>query len=294
MDLEFALNDASFVPSTIASELHAEFARGFQSIFSQDHIVSILNIDSFFMQDSDGVSYFDHIITHLPRDDKEQLLYALGRCPLGWSSDSSWPGHNDIEATVYGLKSAGAAMAVHRGAGLAGIATSDELRSRKLAVQVSELDKEADRIKERSVDLEHWHDPSTASDFHLRIIGQLRGQIRSARELWRLKSVVFPRLRFINQCQNQLSGLEHEAFIQVINRLTELNEAATEWPDTAPSPTWGSRVTPEYENRRRLCYFTDNEGETHLYDLHARYTPGAGRIHIRLLRRERMMGLLHE
>jgi hypothetical protein len=50
---------------------------------------------------------------------------------------------------------------------------------------------------------------------------------------------------------------------------------------------WRSRVTPESETRRHLCKFADFDGESRIFDLHGRFTPGEGRIYFRLVPQER-------
>ena len=73
------------------------------------------------------------------------------------------------------------------------------------------------------------------------------------------------------------------ALSQVADKLRQLEDAVSTWnPETAPFPDWPTHVTPESERRKRLCWFVDGDGEVHCYDLHARFTPGAGRIHFRL------------
>ncbi|WP_346174857.1 hypothetical protein [Streptomyces cuspidosporus] len=42
-----------------------------------------------------------------------------------------------------------------------------------------------------------------------------------------------------------------------------------------------------------MCRFTDLDGETSTFDLHARFTTGAGRIHFRLVPEERTIRLAH-
>ncbi|GAA2341825.1 hypothetical protein GCM10010246_28760 [Streptomyces cuspidosporus] len=42
-----------------------------------------------------------------------------------------------------------------------------------------------------------------------------------------------------------------------------------------------------------VCRFTDLDGETSTFDLHARFTTGAGRIHFRLVPEERTIRLAH-
>jgi hypothetical protein len=52
-------------------------------------------------------------------------------------------------------------------------------------------------------------------------------------------------------------------------------------------------VTPEAEQRKRLCMFVDLDGIERLFDWHARFTPGAGRIHLRLVPEEGKARIAH-
>ncbi|MFB9178278.1 hypothetical protein ACFFX1_09090 [Dactylosporangium sucinum] len=66
-------------------------------------------------------------------------------------------------------------------------------------------------------------------------------------------------------------------------RLAELQVAASAWDtQAAPAPEWLSRVTSESQTRLKLCTFDDDEGVARIYDMHARFTPGAGRVHFRM------------
>jgi hypothetical protein len=69
----------------------------------------------------------------------------------------------------------------------------------------------------------------------------------------------------------------------VAERLAELERAVAEWdPARRAEPEYRSLVTPEHQTRKWLCWFVDLDGASRLFDLHARFTPGAGRLHFRL------------
>ncbi|MEU3217046.1 hypothetical protein [Streptomyces sp. NPDC006971] len=57
-------------------------------------------------------------------------------------------------------------------------------------------------------------------------------------------------------------------------------------------PEWQSKVTPEGETRKRVCRFAD-DGEQETFHLHARFTPGAGRIHFRTIGEEGKIRIAH-
>jgi hypothetical protein len=46
---------------------------------------------------------------------------------------------------------------------------------------------------------------------------------------------------------------------------------------------WKTKVTGESETRKSLCEFLDLDGAISIFELHARFTPGPGRIHFRLI-----------
>lgn len=108
-------------------------------------------------------------------------------------------------------------------------------------------------------------------------------------DLWADRAALYPHVAFLPHVKSQLCSMSagSAAFHQVADRLAELEAATSAWvPGDAPAPTWKSHVTPEGEQRKRLCWFVDLDGEERCFDLHARFTPGAGRIHFRLAPRQ--------
>jgi hypothetical protein len=104
-------------------------------------------------------------------------------------------------------------------------------------------------------------------------------------DVWEDRVGLYPHLRFLSRVEDQMRGLPSgsDALRQVAIRLRELDEATAEWdPAGSAFPDWRSHVTPEGEQRKQLCVFRDLDGEDRCFDLHARFTPGAGRIHFRL------------
>lgn len=70
------------------------------------------------------------------------------------------------------------------------------------------------------------------------------------------------------------------------SRLRELDDAVAAWDTKVMrEPEWKSKVTPESEssNNEGRSGFEDLDGRPRLFDLHARFTPGPGRIHMRLI-----------
>ncbi|MEU3894761.1 hypothetical protein [Streptomyces sp. NPDC045251] len=119
-------------------------------------------------------------------------------------------------------------------------------------------------------------------------------EVTAGRHIWERRADLYPHLDFLPRTQGQLTGLGPHWVVPVRRCLERLEDAVAAWdPAAAPEPDWQTRVTPEAETRKRVCWFTDPDGEDHCYDLHARFTPGRGRIHFRLLPDQRAVRLAH-
>lgn len=121
-------------------------------------------------------------------------------------------------------------------------------------------------------------------------VSQLETQIRelalpdpfTGADLWGDKSSLYPNLGFLPRVESQFArlGVGGSTVRTIHELLCEIDQACAVWKSTdAASPTWPSKVTPEAERRKRLCTFIDITGERRCFDLHARFTPGHGRIH---------------
>ncbi len=107
----------------------------------------------------------------------------------------------------------------------------------------------------------------------------------SGMDLWIQRDVLFPGIGFLPRVEDDLAALASgaPALRQVRLRLRQLAHAARDWHrDGGAAPEWLSPVTPEGVQRQRLCMFRDLDGESRCFDLHARFTPRHGRIHMRL------------
>ncbi|AXX28290.1 hypothetical protein KCV87_15705 [Actinosynnema pretiosum subsp. pretiosum] len=111
--------------------------------------------------------------------------------------------------------------------------------------------------------------------------------------LWGARADHFPALRFLPAVETHFRDLTPNWVVPVRERLAELQDSAAGWPAGEPFPEWQSLVTPEGEQRKRLCYFVDVDGVKYLFDLHARFTPGVGRIHFRVSAEERKLIVAH-
>ncbi|SFC30603.1 hypothetical protein [Collimonas sp. OK412] len=103
---------------------------------------------------------------------------------------------------------------------------------------------------------------------------------------WRTKEVVYPLLKFGLDVEENIATQGGHGFETIVMRLAELNESAADWKKLGgPAPPWRSVVTPEsttvMNNAKLRSYrnFRDAEGNSRLYEWHARF--GGGRIHLR-------------
>ncbi|MFI5839005.1 hypothetical protein ACIA8K_04720 [Catenuloplanes sp. NPDC051500] len=107
--------------------------------------------------------------------------------------------------------------------------------------------------------------------------------IRNGPALWAVRNDLLPNLRFLPRVEDDLARLQ-PALLPSVWRLLAAFEGAVAGRDTSSpqAPTWPVKVTPEHEQRKRLCYFDDPAaGGTMAFDTHARFTPWAGRMHFR-------------
>ncbi|MGW1653591.1 hypothetical protein [Streptomyces atratus] len=115
----------------------------------------------------------------------------------------------------------------------------------------------------------------------------------TGRQIWERKADLYPSLQFLPRTEAQLSDLDPRWVVPVRRCLERLDAAAAAWdPATMHEPEWQSKVTPEGETRKRVCRFED-DGEWETFHLHARFTPGAGRIHLRPIGEEGKIRIAH-
>jgi len=100
--------------------------------------------------------------------------------------------------------------------------------------------------------------------------------------LWAERADYFPNLRFLPRVEEQFLALDAPWLHAVKGLLADFQKAVrtAQGTPTATVPVWPVKVTPEGEQRKRLCWFFDPEtGGQRLFDVHARFTPGPGRLH---------------
>lgn len=119
--------------------------------------------------------------------------------------------------------------------------------------------------------------------------------VRTGAELWEKRETFFPHLQFLPQAERDLRELAEAWVGPVRERLAELEEAVAAWdPATRPiAPQWRSYVRQEFESRRRLCWFTDLDGEVRLFEWHSEFLPKPGRMHFRLVPEQRTVRIAY-
>ena len=120
-----------------------------------------------------------------------------------------------------------------------------------------------------------------------RHLQRLRSRIKTPADLWTERAAAFPHLTFGPDVEGQLGKLQAGWLTTIVNRLADLDEAASAWKEAGgPAPPWTCKVTPESEsvmNSERLREarrFRSVRGERRLFEWHARFGDG-GRIHLR-------------
>ena len=120
-----------------------------------------------------------------------------------------------------------------------------------------------------------------------RHVRRLRSRIETAADLWSGRAEAFPHLRFGPDVEDQLGRLNPGWLTTVVNRLADLDEAASAWRSAGgPAPPWTCKVTPESDSvmnegrLREARRFRSARGERVLFEWHARFGKGE-RIHLR-------------
>lgn len=223
---------------------------------------------------------------------KEQWRYIQTRrniAPLNASSILQFPGL-DEEYRVDGDVCIGLGVAVSTGQISVSFQTQarwDADQTTVVRTRLSEDESTGNLVEEvTSIDLPHASRP-THAEVHYSFVADLAlPEPFAGSDLWADRKLRYPHLQFLPSVENQLRvlGLGSTAVSQVHRRLSELESATSTWnPASAVFPEWESKVTPESDQRKKLCVWTDVDGVSRCFDLHARFTPGAGRVHMRLV-----------
>ena len=149
-----------------------------------------------------------------------------------------------------------------------------------------EEDDGAVELRATEIDLRHCarEEHVTEHEGWLRLKGL--GKLTTGAALWEARERYFPHLDFLPRVEGNLRGLDPAWALPVRKRLLELEEAVAEWLINDDGMlNYRSKVTIESDSRVRdgEVDFTDLDGCVRAFQLHSRFTPGAGRLHFRLI-----------
>lgn len=160
--------------------------------------------------------------------------------------------------------------------------------------ELVELDDGALDFVHDTVDVRHISAPPHVEE-HLGWIRESSlARAVTGRQIWERRTDLYPSLQFLPRTEAQFIDLDPRWVVPVRRCLERLDAAAAAWdPAATHEPEWQSKVTPEGETRKRVCWFEDLNGQSELFHLHARFTPGAGRIHFRPVGEEGTLRIAH-
>ncbi len=148
--------------------------------------------------------------------------------------------------------------------------------------ELVELDDGSLDFEPETVDVRHMSSVPHVDEHRSWIRDSSLARVATGRQIWEHRAALYSHLEFLPRTEAQLSDLDPRWVVPVRRCLERLEAATAGWdPAVAPEPEWQSKVTPEGETRKRVCRFADLDGELETFHLHARFTPGAGRIHFR-------------
>lgn len=139
------------------------------------------------------------------------------------------------------------------------------------------------QIGEESVLVIHAADPEHVAASEDWIKSAPLAGVTDGDDLWMRRKELFPHLKFLPRVKSQLSTFKSGDILlrSAGSALMELELAVADWkPAETRFPAFRTKVTPEGETRARLFEFKDLAGVERVFDLHSRYTPGAGRVHL--------------
>ncbi|MGW1717219.1 hypothetical protein [Streptomyces sp. NPDC002156] len=160
--------------------------------------------------------------------------------------------------------------------------------------ELVELDDGSLEFAHETVDVRHVSSEPHVDEYRSWIRESSLARAATGRQIWERKADLYPHLQFLPRTEAQLTDLDPRWVVPVRRCLERLDAAAAVWdPAATPEPEWQSKVTPEGETRKRVCRFEDLDGKWETFHLHARFTPGAGRIHFRLIGEEGKIRIAH-
>ncbi|CAL9421474.1 hypothetical protein SUDANB60_01841 [Streptomyces sp. enrichment culture] len=177
------------------------------------------------------------------------------------------------------------------------LAVARQWQADHVSLERSELVEDDDgalEMRQDTVDVRHLA-AEPHLDGHLDWIRKTRQEgVTTGLRIWDSRADLYPHLTFLPRVEDQLIDLNPHWVVPVRRCLEKLEAAAAAWdPATMAEPEWQTKVTPEGETRKRVCQFEDLNGKVEAFHLHARFTPGAGRIHFRLVGEEGGLRIAH-
>jgi hypothetical protein len=143
-------------------------------------------------------------------------------------------------------------------------------------------------LRAEPVDVRHASVPVHAVRHKAWVQEAGREHLTSGAGIWENRAHRFPHLTFLPRVEGDLRGIRRDWVRPVADVLLSLERAVAAWhKDRTAWPEWKTKVSGESERRRHLCRFDDLDGVTRPFELHARFTPGAGRLHFRLIAEDR-------
>ncbi|MFI9173064.1 hypothetical protein [Streptomyces lincolnensis] len=160
--------------------------------------------------------------------------------------------------------------------------------------ELVELDDDSLEFEHETVDVRHVSSLPHVDEYRAWIREASLARAATGRQIWERRADLYPHLQFLPRTEGRLTDLDPRWVVPVRGCLERLEAAVALWdPATRHEPEWQTKVTPESQTRREVCRFTDLDGERRLFELHARFTPGMGRIYFRLVPEERTIRLAH-
>lgn len=154
---------------------------------------------------------------------------------------------------------------------------------------LEEDDSGAIALRSESVEVRHAAATEHASQHEKWVHEAGLDGLTSGSDIWENRDSIFPHLTFLPRVEAELRNLRVDWVRPVTGQLLKVEEAVAEWHDgQAAMPAWKTKVTGEFEARQRaFCEFVDLDGVVRVFELHARMTPGPGRLHFRLVSEDR-------
>ena len=173
-------------------------------------------------------------------------------------------------------------------------ASSKSWLSPSIIVQLNQLADDGS-VDVSDVSVPHISLPAHVDSHRLLLVPGVNVPV-NGEEIWRRRGELLPGIDFLPRVEAQIAlyakGMP-ETF-QIIARLMEMQASISIWNSAVdPQPNWATKITGESESRREKCYFNAPSGESILYEMHARFTPGAGRIHFRIFRERSRIEIAH-